>query len=160
MEEKKVKLFREKSLKTIESPEALNDYLEVTTPGVWIVLAAVIVFLLGAACWGVLGSIDATSSAAVISEGGEAFCLVPQEALESVIEDRTVTIEGTDYVLAPSTLVPESVTEETNIYWLLAGDLSYGDIVYRIPLEEKPEDGVYTGTLVTESLSPISLLFN
>ncbi len=160
MEEKKANLFREKSLKTIESPEALNDYLEVTSPGVWIVLAAVIVFLLGAACWGVLGSIDATAAAAVVSEQGEAFCLVPQEALESVISDRTVTIEGTDYELAPSALSPEAVTEETNIYWMLAGNLAYGDIVYRIPLAGTIEEGVYAGTVVTERLTPISLLFN
>ena len=42
MKEKKASLFREKNLKSIESPEALNDYLQVTSPGVWIVLAAVI----------------------------------------------------------------------------------------------------------------------
>lgn len=33
MEEKKeFKLFREKSLETIESPESMNDYLQVTSP--------------------------------------------------------------------------------------------------------------------------------
>ena len=43
MEEKqKVKLFREKSLDAIESPESLNDYLHVTSVGVWLVMAAVI----------------------------------------------------------------------------------------------------------------------
>ena len=41
-DQQKSKLFREKSLKAIESPEALNDYLRVTSPGVWLVLAAVI----------------------------------------------------------------------------------------------------------------------
>ena len=34
-------LFREKSLEAIESPESLNDYLRVTSPQVWLVLAAV-----------------------------------------------------------------------------------------------------------------------
>ena len=37
-ENKKVKLFREKSLEAVESPEALNDYLRVTSPGIWMVL--------------------------------------------------------------------------------------------------------------------------
>ena len=45
--EKKANLFREKSLETIESPESLNDYLRVTSPGVWIILAAVIALLVG-----------------------------------------------------------------------------------------------------------------
>ena len=32
-EKPKVKLFREKSLEAVESPESLNDYLRVTSPG-------------------------------------------------------------------------------------------------------------------------------
>ena len=31
----KSKLFREKNLERLESPEQLNDYLRVTSPGVW-----------------------------------------------------------------------------------------------------------------------------
>lgn len=160
MEEKGNSLFREKSLKTIESPEALNDYLQVTSPGVWIVLAAVIAFLIGAVCWGIWGTIDSTVNAAVISDAGESFCLVPQDALEVVISDRTVSIEGKNYTLAPEKLAPETISEETNVYWVLAGGLTSGDIVYRVPLVDELTDGVYTGTIVTERLSPAALLFN
>ena len=39
-EEKKQGIFREKSLEAVENPEQLNDYLKVTSPGVWIVLGA------------------------------------------------------------------------------------------------------------------------
>mgnify|MGYP007056258072 CR=1 FL=1 len=42
MEQGKVKLFRERSLEAIESPESLNDYLKVTSAGVWLVMGAVI----------------------------------------------------------------------------------------------------------------------
>ena len=38
----KQSIFREKSIERIESPEKLNDYLRVTSPAVWIVLAAMI----------------------------------------------------------------------------------------------------------------------
>ena len=160
VKEKKASLFREKNLKSIESPEALNDYLQVTSPGVWIVLAAVIAFLVGAVSWGIWGTIDSKVSAAVIAEGGESFCLVPQEALGAVIRGQTVAVEGTDYALAPETLAPETITEETNVYWLLAGKMKYGDIVYRIPLGEELEEGVYAGMIVTETISPAELLFN
>ena len=44
----KSSLFREKNLERLESPEKLNDYLRVTSPGVWMVLGAVIVLLIGA----------------------------------------------------------------------------------------------------------------
>ena len=33
----KSKLFREKNLERLESPEQLNDYLRVTSPGVWMI---------------------------------------------------------------------------------------------------------------------------
>lgn len=66
MEEKKeFKLFREKSLEAIESPESMNDYLQVTSPGVWIVLAAIIAILIGAVLWSVFGRINTTVDVAV-----------------------------------------------------------------------------------------------
>jgi hypothetical protein len=72
----------------------------------------------------------------------------------------TVTVNGEDCELVPSVLEPKAVSETTDVYVLLAGDLSIGDIVYPVDLAEPlEEDGVYTGTLVTETLTPISLLF-
>ena len=50
-------MFREKNLERLESPEKLNDYLRVTSPGVWLVMATIIVLLAGVCIWGVLGRI-------------------------------------------------------------------------------------------------------
>ena len=160
MENEKQSLFRAKSIEKIESPESMNDYLQVTSPGVWIVLAAVIVFLIGVCIWGIFGHIESTTKAAVVSTKEETVCLVPQTALESVIENRSIEIDGIDYELAPATLEPEVVSEGTNVYWILAGDLGIGDIVYRIPFSQALPEGVYSGTIVTETLSPFSLLLN
>ena len=153
-------IFREKSLEAIESPDRIDDYLRVTSPGVWFTLVTVIVLLIGAVVWGIFGHIDSTAKAAVVSSADGAVCYVPQEALESVIGNRTVTVNGEDCELVPSVLEPKAVSETTDVYVLLAGDLSIGDIVYPVDLAEPlEEDGVYTGTLVTETLTPISLLF-
>ena len=149
MEEKKFKLFREKSIELIESPEALNDYLQVTSPGVWIVLASIVFLLIGACIWGVFGHIDSTT-----------ICLVPQEALESVISNRIVTVEDIDFELQPTVLNPVIISEETDVYLIIAGNFTVGDVVYEIPLTTSMEEGVYSGTIVTETLSPISLLMN
>ena len=40
-------IFRKKSLDRISSPEALDDYLRVTTPAIWLILTAVIMLLAG-----------------------------------------------------------------------------------------------------------------
>lgn len=152
--------FRAKNLEKIESPEAMNDYLQVTSPGVWIVLLSIIIFLAGACIWGVLGHIDSTVKAAVISSEGNTICLVPETALESVIENRSITLDDTEYRLNPGSLNPEIISEDTNVYWIIAGNLNIGDIVYKIPLSDSLPEGVYSGTIVTETLSPMSLLLN
>ncbi len=157
----KSKLFREKNLERLESPEKLNDYLRVTSPGVWMVLVTVIVLLAGVCVWGFIGKIEATTQAAVITENGESKCLVPRQALEGVLEYRTVKVDGEALELQPDVLEPEVITESTNVYVMLAGNLSVGDIVYPIALKEPmASEGIATGTLVTEELSPAELFFN
>lgn len=159
MEEKKVKLFREKSLEAVESPEALNDYLRVTSPGVWLVMAAVIVLLIGAVLWGIFGRIDTKAELAVSSQDGKAVCYVPYEAVEQVMRRGSVEIDGKAYALdtgADATVT--IVTEEMNPFVRVLGNLSVGDVTVEVPLNDSLEDGVYKGTVITESLQPISLL--
>ena len=51
------KIFREKSMERVSSPESLNDYIRVTTPSVWIVLIALVVLLLGMLTWSIFGKV-------------------------------------------------------------------------------------------------------
>ena len=51
-------VYRKKSLERIQSPEQLNDYLRVTNPSVWVILAAVALILAGALIWGSFAYID------------------------------------------------------------------------------------------------------
>lgn len=160
MENNSQSLFRAKNIERIESPESMNDYLQVTSPGVWLVLSTVIIFLIGVCIWGVFGHIDSTAKVAVVATEGETFCLVPENALKNAIDNRSIKIDGEEYELSPSTLNPVIISESTNVYWLLAGDLSIGNIIYKIPLSQQMPEGVYNGTIVTETLSPLSLLLN
>ncbi|MBR2561259.1 MAG: hypothetical protein IKE31_03815 [Eubacterium sp.] len=157
---KKQSIFREKSIERIESPEKLNDYLKVTSPAVWIVLAAIIALLVGACIWGALGYIDSTAEAAVISDGESTVCLVPADALEGVVEYRQVTVEGRPLELQPSVLEPQTVGEDTDVYVLIAGKLSFGDVVYPIDVSETLSEGIYVGEVLIEEVSPLSLFFN
>ena len=47
MSEREKTLYNKKALDQIRSPEQMNGYLKVTTPQVWIILAAVIFLLAG-----------------------------------------------------------------------------------------------------------------
>ena len=46
-------IFREKSLERVNAPEELNDYIHVTTPAVWFVIASLLVILAGFLVWGI-----------------------------------------------------------------------------------------------------------
>ena len=55
-------IFREKSMDRVSSPEALNDYIRVTTPSVWIVLIAILVLLAGMLAWAIFGRVAVTDA--------------------------------------------------------------------------------------------------
>lgn len=50
-------IFRQKSIDKVSSPEKLDDYIRVTTPSVWITLAAIAILLIGTIVWGVFGEL-------------------------------------------------------------------------------------------------------
>ena len=161
MEENKGKtsLFREKSLEAIQSPESLNDYLHVTSPGVWLVMAAVIVLLVGLIAWSVFGQIETHADLAVVTRDESSVCCVPYSLLEQAKKQGCVKIDDREYALLLGDEVKVvTVTEETNPYVMIAGGLSVGDVVAEVPLDAELGDGVYSAVLVTESLKPIALL--
>lgn len=59
-------LFRKKAMARISSPEDLTGYLRVTSPGMWIILAAVIVLLAGLFAWSAVGTLETTVDATAI----------------------------------------------------------------------------------------------
>ena len=158
-EQGKVKLFREKSLEAVESPESLNDYLKVTSPGVWLVLAAVICLLAGAILWGVFGHIRTTTEVAVCVEGGKSACYVPYKDAEGILKQGVVTLDGVEYPLsADGDYEVIVVGAYASMRLLRAGNCAVGYPVVVIPTDTGLPDGVYAGVAVTEDLQPISLL--
>ena len=53
-------LFRKKSLDHISSPEELHDYMRVTSPRLWMILAAIIVLLAGFAVYASTATMENT----------------------------------------------------------------------------------------------------
>ena len=55
--ESKSRIFREKSMDRVSSPESLNDYIRVTSPSVWITLLALVILLAGMLVWSIFGKV-------------------------------------------------------------------------------------------------------
>ncbi len=158
-EKKEFKLFREKSIEAIETPESLNDYLRVTSPGVWLVLAAVIALLLGGIVWGIFGRITTSATVAVESSGGSLNCYVPYEFAEKLVAYGSVTVNGQEYLLnTDAEMDIVFIDSETDPYLRARGGFEAGDIAVKIPLLGDLPEGVYGVEAVVEKLQPLSLL--
>lgn len=135
-------IFRKKSLDKIKSPENLEDYIRVSNPGVWLLLVSIIVLLLGACVWGIFGRINSTVETNVRVGDGKVICNISAEDITSVQVGMTVVFDGCE-------------AEITGIDF--NNDSGY---ICEIDLNQTVPDGIYNGKIVTESISPFSLILN
>lgn len=130
------KIFREKSLKRIKSPESLGDYIRISSPAVWIILAAVLLLLVGACVWGFAGKIETTAECNAVAKDGEVICLFDAANLPQISVGMPVRIDGAEY---PITRID---AEHCFAY-------AYADV----------PDGNYKLQIIIESIRPCELLF-
>ena len=127
-------VFRQKSMERITSPEQMNDYIRVSNPSVWMLLAAVIVLLIGVCVWGAFGHLGE-----VILSVGEAEYAVVSDAAGA----------------------PTRLDERTDPYLLHLTGLSAGDWVHALSAEAPDlKDGVYTVSVIIERVRPLDFVLN
>ena len=157
-------LFREKSLKRVNSPESLNDYVRVSNPGIWLVLAAVIALLIGVFVWGYFGRMESTVEVRTVAANGEVVCFVRdvdvltlEQGMPIRVETAAGTVEGT---VAEIGFESRKYSELAELYGLRLVADEAEDVVFTVALDVDVPDGKYTTTIVTESIRPLSFLFN
>ena len=139
MAEAKKTIFSQQALDRINAPEQLHDYMKVTNPGIWIILAAVILLLGGMFAWASVGKLETTASALAVVENGTAKVIVTEVNAVAVTSVMSVRINSRDYDIA---------TVERD---------EYGRSVAVVPVTLP--DGSYDAKIITETLSPIAFLF-
>ncbi len=91
------KLFRKESMDRISSPEQLHDYMRVTTPRLWMLLAAILVLAAGFVIYACTATMESTMPLTVQAEyGGILSVNLPISQLDLIklrmpfrVEDRT-----------------------------------------------------------------------
>ena len=139
-------LFRKQNVERISSPEQLQDYMRVTNPGIWMVLAAVIALLAGLLAASALVKVETTVEAKgeIAQAGGEVVMTLTPQAGQAVREDMPVRLAGQDGRVA----------------YVYESD---GETIVKAELDKAAEAlpaGTYDVEIVTETLSPISFLLN
>ena len=140
MAEQKSNVFRQQSLDSISSPEQLQDYLRVTNPGMWMLLAAVISLLAGLFAWSMVGELETLADGAAVVDHGQAVILVADADKGSIASGMTFRIGEDEYSISAVE------TDES------------GRTVAYAPVSEA--DGKYDVKIVTERIHPIEFLFS
>lgn len=152
-------LFRKKSLERISSPEALHDYMRVTSPRLWMLLGAIAALLVGFIVYASTATMENTTTIKVKASqyalqaddqgnveyitGIEAH--LPRSMKDQVDGGMTVRIGREEVKIAYI-----GVGEDESLYMALDPGRDY------LPIPE----GEYEAELVLESTTPISFLWN
>jgi len=152
-------LFRQKSMDHISSPESLHDYMRVTSPRLWMILAAIVALLAGFLVFASMTTMENTMPLKVKVEtydagqyGGTAgekmsfvSCSLPQDKAEMIRTGMILRL-GTEEGIVDNIIN----TAEGNESW----------IYFKMNSQAlQMIDGEYDARLVLESTSPISFLW-
>ncbi|MBR6784912.1 MAG: hypothetical protein IKM25_01520 [Clostridia bacterium] len=153
-------LFRKKSIEKVSSPEQLNEYIRVSNPGVWMILAAIVLLLIGVCVWGVLGHLDTTVTTVAVVENSEITVYVRESDIEQIQEGMKVTIGNSECEITDIAGQPVAVGDDFPEYALHIGKLKIGEWVYPVAVSGEADDGIHGVDIVVESVSPMSFVIN
>lgn len=167
------KLFKKTSVERFSSPEKLNDYIQVSNPSSWMVLAGALALLLGVLIWGFFGELTDSVSFSGVMQGSTLRCYVSsavsaqlEPGMEITIapmsaEEDVKVIKGSVVSIADHPLSYEEAKEGIDSDYLLAAlAISSWNIIVEVAPEEALYDQmVYVVNAVTDTRRPIDLVF-
>ena len=152
-------IFRDKPMERVASVDQLNDYIKLSNPGLWFILAAIVIVLVGGCIFGIFGHVDSSVPCVALSDGKRTVCWVKKEYADRFSDEMVVKVDGAEYPVSLHDASPVSVDSGTDAYVLFLGDMQPGEWIYEIDAKGTLPDGSYEAQLVTERISPLSFLF-
>lgn len=175
-QEKKRSIFNQESLDRVTSPEKLDDYIRISSPGIWIMIAALFLVVLSVIVWGVTGSLPKTVTVKGVVDGSNdnhILCLVDAASYnEEDVQGKeaTIHIEGNGSIhgevkqTSVNPISAEEMAEALQSEWMTAQLVTsnYGYLVEIVPDQELSSytNKVVDVSIVIEQVKPISFLFN
>ena len=154
-------LFRQKSLDKIASPEQMGDYIRVSNPSVWMILAAIIALLVGVCVWGIFGRLDSALQTAGVCKDGQLVFYIRENDFDKLSENALVSVDEKEYTVSEIAERPLQLDESFDSYLLHRLELSEGDWVYAVKANTpEVKDGIYAVVVITESVRPMDFVSN
>lgn len=154
--------MEDKKFKKVNSPEQLNQYIRLSNPGVWILLLAIVVFLVGVCIWGYFGKIDTKIKTVVISDNYTSYLYVKEEDMAKIKNGMQVELNNNENIfeIADVGETPEKVTEDMDEYARHLGNFQVGEWVYKCRLNKNVKEGTYSANIIIESIAPMTFITN
>lgn len=161
MEQNENKLFRQSAVERISSPEQLDEYIRVSNPSVWVVIAAILILAAALLVWSVYGTLPTTIPGVCIAEGGSLTCYEAdagdiRPGMTVRIGDYTGTVESVSDMPYSSEEIGKRYDSDYTLHMLGVGDWNY-EVIISAP--DVP-DGLVEATIVTDEVHPIAFIFN
>ena len=153
-------IFRKKSLERVSSPEQLNEYIRVSTPGMWMVLVSIVALLIGVCVWSVVGHLDTTLQTVAIGENGQMTAYVRETEITCVEPGMAVSIGDATYTVAEIPVKPEAAGDNFDEYALHVGEIVQGEWLYAVALDGPYLEGIHRAAITVDSVSPMSFVVN
>lgn len=158
-------IFTQKATDKLRSPDDLDEYVRVTNPSVWIVMAACAALVIGLLAWGFLGTVETNVSTMGTFTKGEVVCFLSADEVRNIHEGDDANVGGELMKVVSVGAVPISRAEADKIVEgdylknaLITSDWTY---VVRIDGDEADfDEGIpLPVAITTERIPPISLIF-
>lgn len=166
MADEKSNLFTKKAQDRLRSPDDLDEYVRVTNPSVWIVLAACAILMIGMFAWGFFGTAETSVSATATCANGEVICFLPSSAASKLSAGDPANVDGELMEVASVGTVPLSRFEAYEIVGsdFLANTLVQDDWTYLVTFKGDGQTAFAEGVplsvnVTTENISPLSVVF-
>ena len=154
--------MEDKKFKKVNLPEQLNQYIRLSNPGVWILLLAIVVLLVGVCIWGYFGKIDTKIKTVVISDNYTSYLYVKEEDMAKIKNGMQVELNNNENVfeIADIEETPEKVTDDMDEYARHLGNFQVGEWVYKCRLNKNVKEGTYSANIIIESIAPMTFITN
>lgn len=154
-------IFRQKSMEKISSPEQMNDYIRVSNPRVWMILAAIIVLLAGVCVWGMFGRLDTFFQTGGVCKDGCLTVYVKEDDFAKIKGKAILSVGGSELVLYDLPGAPVRLDDGTDPYLLHLIGASAGDWVYVLTVDAKDiKSGTFSVSVITERVKPLDFVLN
>ena len=158
-------IFTKKAQDKLRSPDELDEYVRLTNPSVWVVLAACVLLMMGLLAWAFFGTLTTSVTTMGTYVDDEVVCFLTADSASKVKVGDIANVEGVLLEVTSVSAVPLSREEAREIVGgdYLASTLIQSDWVYVVRFVCDEDPGFNGGVplsinITTEKIAPISLV--